>query len=216
MPNVYIDASGRPGEITEPGEVPYCTYTAVFMTQGDADAKLNDIHAIKMRELPPGRREFKSSQPHSANLSFLQGAVSGCQWSFYVVVGFKSDFDNYGLKYPEPCNKWFVKNALQQLPQALASGRVAIDEGSSESKDRDLLAYLRRQFDPNRYPAIRDAVCVKSHEIPGVQLADLISGAYRRYYKSAFRKGVEYVECLRGREMHCWEFPPKEWRLDKA
>src|SRR5512138_1632885 len=119
MPNVYIDASGTPGRVTQPNEVPFCAYSAVFMDSELDDDLLVRIHKVHMQKLPNARTEFKSSAPCRQNILFMCDVFREVGFSIYAVVGLKDKFDGLGLAFPEPCNKWFIRNALTQIPQAL-------------------------------------------------------------------------------------------------
>jgi hypothetical protein len=213
MPNVYIDASGNPGKISEINDVPYCAYSAVFLASEKDDLALYDIHLSHIKSLRGDKHEFKSSKFVSSTMRFLLSVCSNVSFSVCTVVGRKEKFEAYGLQYPEPCNKWFIRKALKQMPQALRDGVVYIDKCSSSAKESELIEYLHKHFDLSKHIAVRDAICIDSKDSPGIQVADLISGTIRRSYRSI--KHYSALEVIKPHIEISYEFPPQEWDVQE-
>jgi hypothetical protein len=213
--NIYIDASGNPGEFKEESISSLYVMGVVYIADKETEVVLAEGHGQYLPKLNHRLGEYKSSIECSANNSFIEHMLVNGDWCFGTAIGDRIDFKDYGLRYSKSCIKWFTRKALSMVPTALRSGSIEIDTTGSEITDEELLLYLRKNLVNKKWEAINNMKCLESVNSPGIQLADLLAGRVRKFLhygsvgENTSRRYERAYMNIAEREINQWMFSLK-------
>lgn len=203
---VLIDESGDPGfKLVRGSSSHFVIAMVVFHDFPEAERTSAAIQ--QLRERLGLKVEFKFSKCHDGIKDAFFECVRDHAFTVRALVVDKSIIYSEGLRERKDLfYNYFVKLLLAHDNGALADARIKIDGSGDRSFKNELNAYLRAQLQQGQVRSIRFA---ESHRDNLIQLADMVSGAIFRSYRSEDRKNADRwrrVLARAGRLGDVWDF----------
>jgi hypothetical protein len=185
---VLIDESGDPGfKLVRGSSSHFVIAMVVFDDFAEAERTSSAIECL--RTALDLNAEFKFSKCHDSIKDAFFDCVRSCRFTVRALVVDKSVVYSEGLRERrELFYNYFVKLLMAHDHGVLADARVKIDGSGDRRFKNELNVYLRRQLQKGQVRSIRFADSRRDNLI---QLADMVSGAIYRSYRSDNRKHAQ-------------------------
>ncbi len=181
----YIDESGTPSLETEIESVgPYFIVSAVIIDSND-EKEITDIVSYVRH------KEFSDNEIKSSNIGkdldrrkrVLKAILKG-QFSTHTICIDKRRIDkNSGLIYKRPFLKYVNGLLYRKLLKSFTSLKVFFDEHGSKEFQDSFVRYIDEYHKTSLFNT-SEIIPAKSHEVPGIQIADLFAGSMFHFIKN--------------------------------
>lgn len=133
--------------------------------------------------------------------------VSSSNFFFYSVVLNKAKLWGEGFKYKDSFYKYAASLVFENAKSRLIQAKVVIDECGNREFRNQLSKYLRRRVNDGPRVLIRKVSMEPSHSNNLLQLADMVSGAVFRSFKTEKANRMEFRRLLNARELGVQVWP---------
>lgn len=205
---IFIDESGDPGFKISRGSSPHFVIALIVFNEDlDAEETALKIKKLKRKLKKTDKFEFKfNGCNRSLREAFLQ-EIKDSTFKIRAIVFNKETMYSLHLRTTkEDFYNFSLRQVLEHNNNTIKNAKIRLDGRGERIFRQRLSVYLRQYLNSRTKRVIKNLRFRDSKNDVLIQMADMISGAIRRYYDKNTSDWNAYRKITKHKEEDVWEF----------